>query len=127
MTPTRIRHFSTSRQSTTFDYVRHEAMYIAVMTSNEGHHPLFCQRYPTRTCVTGNGEVRSSWNNVASSIEDGGESANRRCDRQHRDGRELGWCGRVNIREPLINVVKVDKRKVLTRLNQKVSGQDQML
>ena len=68
MTP-RIRHFSTSRQSTTFDYVRHEAMYIAVMTSNEGHHPLFCQRYPTRTCVTGNGEVRSSWNNVASSME----------------------------------------------------------
>ena len=41
--------------------------YITVMTSNEGHHPLFCQRYPTRTCVAGNGEVRSSWNNVASS------------------------------------------------------------
>jgi hypothetical protein len=54
-------------QSTTFDNVRHEAVYIAVMTSDEGHHPLFCQRYPTRTCVAGNGEVRSSWNNVASS------------------------------------------------------------
>jgi hypothetical protein len=37
------------------------------MTSNEGYHPLFCQRYPTRTCVAGNGEVRSSWNNVAPS------------------------------------------------------------
>ena len=30
---------------------------VAVMTSDEGHHPLFCQRYPTRTCVAGNGEV----------------------------------------------------------------------
>jgi hypothetical protein len=65
MTP-RIRHFANSCQSTTFDYARHEAMYIAVVTSDEGHHPLFCQRYPTRTCATGNGEVRSSWDNVAS-------------------------------------------------------------
>jgi hypothetical protein len=40
---------------------------VAVMTSDEGHHPLSCQRYPTRTCVTGNGGVRSSWDNVASS------------------------------------------------------------
>ena len=40
---------------------------VTVMTSDEGHHPLFCQRYPTRTCVAGNGEVRSSWDNVASS------------------------------------------------------------
>ena len=46
-----------------------KVVYVAVMTSDEGHHPLFCQRYPTRTCVTGNGEVRSSWNNVASSVE----------------------------------------------------------
>lgn len=44
-----------------------KAVYVAVMASNEGHHPLFCQRYPTRTCVTGNGEVRSSWDNVAPS------------------------------------------------------------
>ena len=33
----------------------------------------------------------------------------------------------VNICEPLINVANVDKRKVLIRLNQKVSGQDQAL
>jgi hypothetical protein len=33
----------------------------------------------------------------------------------------------VNICEPPINVVNVDKRKVLIRLNQKVSGQDQTL
>jgi hypothetical protein len=33
----------------------------------------------------------------------------------------------VNICESPINVVKVDKRKVLIRLNQKVSGQDQAL
>ncbi len=97
------------------------------MTSNEGHHPLFCQRYPIRTCVAGNGEVRSSWDNVASSNTDGSASASRRCDRQHQGGRELGWCGMANICEPLINVVNVDKRKVLRRLNQKVSGQDQAL
>lgn len=33
----------------------------------------------------------------------------------------------VNICEPPINVVKVDKRKVLIRLNQKVGGQVQAL
>jgi hypothetical protein len=33
----------------------------------------------------------------------------------------------VNICESLINVVKVDKRKVLIRLNQKVRGQAQAL
>ena len=33
----------------------------------------------------------------------------------------------VNICESLINVVNVDKRKVLIRLNQKVSSQDQTL
>ena len=33
----------------------------------------------------------------------------------------------VNVCEPPINVVKVDKRKELIRLNQKVSGQEQAL
>jgi len=32
------------------------------------HHLLFCQQYPTTTCVTGNGEVRSCWDNVASAV-----------------------------------------------------------
>jgi hypothetical protein len=115
-------------QSTTFDNVRHEAVSMAVMTSSEGHHPLFCQRYPTRTCVAGNGEVRSSWNNVAPSVRRmAAKSASGRCDCQHQGGRGLGWCGMVNTRESPINVVNVDKRKVLIRLNQKVSGQDQTL
>jgi len=53
---------------------------MAVMTPSEGHHPLFCQRYPTRTCVTGNGEVRSSWNNVAPSTRRmAAKSASGRC------------------------------------------------
>ena len=33
----------------------------------------------------------------------------------------------VNIREPLTNVVTINKRKMLKRLNQKVSGQAQVL
>jgi hypothetical protein len=115
-------------QSTTFDNARHEAVYIAVVTSDEEHHPLFCQRYPTKTCVTGNGGVRSSWDNVAPSkrTDDSG-SVSGRCDRQHQGDRELGWHGMVNRREPPINVVNVDKRKMLKRLNQKVSGQGQTL
>jgi hypothetical protein len=28
---------------------------------------MFCHQSPTRACVTGNGEVRSLWDNVASS------------------------------------------------------------
>jgi hypothetical protein len=37
-------------------------------------------------------------------------------------GRELGLVERANTREPLINVVTVDKPKVLTGLDQKVRG-----
>jgi len=38
--------------------LRHEVAYLAGMPWNKGHHLLFCQQYPTRTCVTGNGGVR---------------------------------------------------------------------
>jgi hypothetical protein len=71
---------------------------------------MFCHQYPTGACVTGNGEVRSLWDNVT-------------CDCQSQGGRELGLCGRVNPCESLINVVTEDKPKRLLGLDQKVSGQ----
>jgi hypothetical protein len=44
---------------------------------------------------------------------DGHESASRRDDCQHQDGQERGWRGKVNSGESLINVVNLDKRKML--------------
>ncbi|MEM7134649.1 MAG: hypothetical protein AAF702_50775 [Chloroflexota bacterium] len=44
------------------------------------------------------------------------------CGRKHRVGQELGLNGMVNLCESLINVVTHDKPKVLTGLDQKVSG-----
>ena len=38
------------------------------------------------------------------------------CDCEHHSGQELGWRGKVNTRESLINVVNVSKRKVLDTL-----------
>jgi hypothetical protein len=32
------------------------------------HNLMFCHQYPTRSCVAGDGGVRSSWDNVASSF-----------------------------------------------------------
>jgi hypothetical protein len=43
------------------------------------------------------------------------------CERQR--GRELAWNGRVNKREPLINVVRTSKPKTLIGLGQKACGQ----
>jgi len=43
------------------------------MHSSERHHPLFCQRYPTGTCVIRKDGVRSSRDNVASSCTEGGQ------------------------------------------------------
>jgi NAD(P)-dependent dehydrogenase (short-subunit alcohol dehydrogenase family) len=39
----------------------------ATVALQVGRNPVFCDRYPTKACVTGNGEVRSPWDNVASS------------------------------------------------------------
>jgi hypothetical protein len=47
--------------------VRHEVAYVSVVPI-EGHHLLFCEQSPTSTCVIGNGEVRSCWDNGASSL-----------------------------------------------------------
>ena len=38
--------------------------------------------------------------------QDGNGDVNRRCDCKHHGGQELGWRGRVNTRESLLNVVK---------------------
>ena len=50
-------------------------------------------------------------------------------DYQHRGGRGLGSDGMANICEPLINVVRTNKPKVLNKvgLDQKVRGQEQGL
>ena len=45
--------------------------------------------------------------------KDGHASVSGRDDCQHPGSRELGWCGRVNSGESLINVVNLDKRKML--------------
>ena len=48
-------------------------------------------------------------------------------DYQHPGGRGLGLNGMVNICESLINIVNVNKPKMLTGLSQKASGQVQVL
>jgi len=48
-------------------------------------------------------------------------------DCQHQGGQELGVNGMVNVSKLPINVVNANKPKMLTGLNQKVSGQVQRL
>ena len=88
------------------------------MTMQIGHNLIFCNQYPTRACVTGNGEVRSLWDNVASFLMNGNRIVRRGCDCQHQSGQELGLSGTVNKSKVSINVVTRDKRKMLLRLGQ---------
>ena len=97
------------------------------MTPKGGRNLVFCNRYSTEACVTGNGGVRSPWNNVASSGRDGNLITRSGCDCQHRGGWELELDGMVNRGESLINVVTNNKPKVLIGLSQKASGQEQEL
>jgi hypothetical protein len=60
------------------------------------HNLMCCHQYPTSACVIGNDEVRSLWDNVASFRADGSLIARSGYDGQHRGGRALGWCGKVN-------------------------------
>jgi transposase len=39
-------------------FVRHEAAFTTVVPGVPGHNPLFCQWFPTGTCVGGNAGVR---------------------------------------------------------------------
>src|SRR5262245_11023968 len=83
------------------------------------HNLMFCPQYPTRACVIGDDEVRSLWDNVASSRADGSLIARRGSDDQHRGGRELGGCGTVKGCESLLNAVIDDHAKVLRGWSQK--------
>ena len=85
---------------------------------------MFCHKYPTETCVPGNGRVRSSQDNVSLAHMGGHRIARNDDDYQHRSGQGLGSDGMANRCEPLINVVMPNKPKVLNKvgLNQKVSG-----
>ncbi len=76
-------------------------------------HRRFCPLYPIGTCVPGNGEVRSSRDNVSSPQRGGRDSASGHGDCQHQGGRGLGSGGRVNPGEASLNVVIKDKPKVL--------------
>jgi hypothetical protein len=88
---------------------------------------MFCHQYPTRACVTGNGEVRSLFDNVSSSPKDDNETVKNHCDCKHQCGQELGLSSTVSICELLINVVIDNKPKMLTGLSQKASSQAQRL
>jgi hypothetical protein len=70
---------------------------------------MFCHRYPIR--------VISSGDNGASSPKDGSLIVRSGCDCQHQSGRELGSSGKGNTCESLINVVRIDKPKMLTPVN----------
>ncbi len=80
---------------------------------------MFYHQYPTRTCVQSNLKVGSFSNNVTLLQKD---------NRTVRDMKTasikavgvLGFDGTVNSSEPLVNVVKANKPKVLRGLNQKV-------
>ena len=84
---------------------------------------MCCHQYPTKACGGSNPAVRSPWDNVASLAKSGECFAKSRHDCQHQGGRELGSDGRVNKCEPPLNVVMINKPKVLTGLDQTVRGQ----
>ena len=85
---------------------------------------MFRHKYPTKTCVPGNGRVRSSWDNVSLALTGGHRIVRNDDDNQHQGGRRPGSDGMANICKPLINVVRTNKTKVLNKvgLDQKVSG-----
>jgi hypothetical protein len=85
---------------------------------SNGRHLPFCRQYPTGTGVAGNCAVGSSRDNVASSFGMARPDASRARDSQQQGGRALGWCGRVNRGEALLNVVMSNQRKLLTRWGQ---------
>ena len=95
------------------------------MTVRPGHNPVCDHRYPTKTCGRSNPAVRSSWDNVTSPDPGGRASreGTRRLPASRRSGARVD--GMANSGELLINVVRSNKPKALTGLNQKVRGQVQ--
>ena len=95
------------------------------MTDHSGHNPVCDHRYPTRTCGRGNLAVRSSWDNVTSPRWGGriSREGTRRLPASRRSGARVD--GMANSGELPINVVRSNKPKTLTGLNQTVGGQVQ--
>jgi hypothetical protein len=88
---------------------------------------MFCRQYPTGACATDNGGVRSRRHHGASSRGDGSGSVRRRYDCEPQGGRERRGDDRVNRGESLLNALSTDKRKRLSRWDQKGRGQVQVL
>jgi hypothetical protein len=85
---------------------------------------MYDHRNPTKTCGRSNPTVRSSWDNVTS--PSGGRISRegiRRLPTPRRSGARVD--GMANPGKLLINVVRSNKPKALTGLNQKVRGQVQ--
>jgi hypothetical protein len=105
--------------------LRNEAADVSVMTGlTARNNPMYDHRYPTETCGRSNPTVRSSWDNVTS--PSGGRISRegiRRLLTPRRSGARVD--GMANPSELLINVVRSNKPKALTGLNQKVRGQVQ--
>jgi hypothetical protein len=55
-------------------------LYKRVELEKQGYDPVFCYRYPTGVCVTGNGGVRSLQDNVASFDTNGNPIERNGCD-----------------------------------------------
>ena len=93
--------------------------YVVYRNMDYGGHLLFCQQYPTATCVVGNDGVRSVRDNATL------DRKVRRPNRERKStlpashgGREPGWKGMVNRREVPLNVVTQNRRKRPIRLTQ---------
>ena len=86
------------------------------------HYPMFRHWSVTPAGVTGDGDVRSLGDNVTSIL---GSAVNARADTATPASRRSGASspGQVNPGEVLIKAVTKDKPKMLSGLNQKVSGQ----
>lgn len=97
-------------------------MYL-LWRNQAAHNPVFYHWYATGTGRLSNRTVRSSRDNVCLILQDGLGTATNRDDCQRHGGRELALDGTVNLGELLINVVRTDKLKALTSLNQKVRGE----
>ena len=81
------------------------------LNGTSGDNLMFCHQYPTRAGVTGNGGVRSLWDNVSSSRKEGRLIVRSGGDCQPRGGRGLGSCGMVNESESPINVVSMTSER----------------
>ena len=81
-------------------FVRHEAAFTTVVPGSPGRDPLFCQWFPTGTCVSGNAAVRSFRDkSILASADQGGVSRSDDC--EPRCSREKEMDSRVNASESL--------------------------